>query len=188
MKELAELRVFLNKKVDELLEKKSVIEEEIQKYQEAIAQVDTVLVKKSFTTAAELYENQKDIPKKPEQFKPVPEQKTPTSVKIENQSDRHEIKTVNGTILGSMVIFPNYIQIIPSSTFDITGDEAPLKSFFLGKIMKKMQDADQQFSYQIKKRQDGFLENISIQNYKTSDNVTEISKTITWAFRKIHER
>lgn len=193
MKEIAELREFLNKKIEELQKQKELIEQELTMYKGAMAEVDSILLKGSFTTAADLYEIQKaEAPKKKAPEPPL-EEPAPSP-----KAD--QIKATDGTILGELSVGGDALRIIPNQTLAVTGDEPPLRSFFIGKILTKMQaededliknkqlTADSKFAFTLKKNEKGVLEEISIANYRTTDRLNELRRTIIWSLSKIHEK
>ncbi|MHA1402342.1 MAG: hypothetical protein ACTSSI_01125 [Candidatus Helarchaeota archaeon] len=193
MKEIAELKTFLNKKIKDLEMEKARIEEELNIYKKAIEQVDSLLIKESFKTAADLYVSQK-------QEKPKTEAKKPLVEEVQQEEVVHEIKSAEGTLLGTYKIRGDTIQITPEKDFILTDDDAPLRSFFIGKILNKFKLADEKpttgkkipedrrFNYFVHKDENGSIKNITIYNYGSSERLQEIQRTLNWTFRKIAEK
>jgi len=193
LKEIAELKTFLNKKIKDLEMEKARIEEELNIYKKAIEQVDSLLIKESFKTAADLYVSQK-------QEKPKTEAKKPLVEEVQQEEVVHEIKSAEGTLLGTYKIRGDTIQITPEKDFILTDDDAPLRSFFIGKILNKFKLADEKpttgkkipedrrFNYSVHKDENGSIKNITIYNYGSSERLQEIQRTLNWTFRKIAEK
>ena len=192
MKHIADLKTFLEERIAELKEEIEALTEELDLHKKALEGVDTVLSKESFKSAA-------DMIKKPEEpkFKPL-SQKIPEP-KEKKEKEEIPIKNKDGLILGTISIFGETISIIPEENMLFSIKAPPFRSFFEGKILKKMETDDddairegkilkeQKISINILKDEEDNIRNIIIQNFRKYDRRMDIINTITWTFRTIFD-
>ncbi|MHA1130062.1 MAG: hypothetical protein ACTSQQ_04565 [Candidatus Helarchaeota archaeon] len=191
MKNVAELKSFLEERINELREEIEALQEELELHKRALNNVDAILAKESFKSAADLIKQ----PEKPK-FKPLAEQ---TISEEELDRKNFPIKTKTGEVLGHMSVFGNTISIIPQKNLDFSSQARPFRSFFKGKIIRRMETEDEQniqagkisesqkISMNVITDEIDNIQNIIILNYGTGDRIEEIKSTITWTFRTIYD-
>jgi len=134
LKEFAELRELISEKIEELRNKIKEMQGELQSYNNILVKIDSILEKESFKTAAELYETE------PKEIKVETEPEKPNET-ITNKE--FEIKSSEDKILGKMMVQEDNITITPTKNILIPENAPPFKTFFLGRILKQMEEEDQ---------------------------------------------
>ena len=188
MKEIAELKEIIGSKIEELQNKIKNIQNELDIYKKTLTYIDSILEKESFKTAAELIQvESKEIKEEPSSVKP--------NEPIVNEE--FEIKSDEGTLLGKMIVEKNTISITPTQNITISKNDAPFKTFFLGRILKQMEEEDleaikngnlhkdQLITYEVVYSPNNGVQNITINNYHTYNRMIKILDTISWTFRTI---
>ncbi|NVM03435.1 MAG: hypothetical protein HWN67_13985 [Candidatus Helarchaeota archaeon] len=188
MKEFAELRELISEKIDNLQNKIKELQNELNSYTNILIKIDSILEKESFKTAAEIYEPE------PKEVKLETKPAKPSEAIIDKE---FEIKSSEDKILGKMVVKKDTIMITPTSNIKVPENAPPFKTFFLGRILKQMEDEDQEsikngkidknqaISYEITKSPENFIQNIIIKNYRSYNRMIKILDTISWTFRTI---
>ncbi|MFX1296392.1 MAG: hypothetical protein ACFFD2_16255 [Promethearchaeota archaeon] len=191
MKNVAELKSFLEEQIAELKGEIKALQEELKLHEKALESVDAILSKESFKSAADLIK----LPEEPK-FKPISEKN------IEEKEEEKEeiiIKDKVGKILGRVSIFGDTISIIPEKNLKFSSKAPPFRSFFEGKILKRMKVEDEKaiqagklskadkITVSVIKDAVDNIENIIIQHFRKYDRRMDIINTITWTFRTIYE-
>lgn len=188
MKEFADLKEILSEKVEDLQNKINEIQKELEIYKKVLAKIDSILEKETFKTAAEIFQEEN---KEEEEEAEIPT----TSEPLINKE--FEIKTEENTPIGKMLVEGGIISIIPAENITISENDAPFKTFFLGRILKQLEEEDQKeirsgelskdqkISYEIIKSEDNIIQNILIKNYRTNNRMMKIFNTISWTFKTI---
>jgi hypothetical protein len=188
LKEFAELRELISEKIDELRNKIKEMQNELNSYTNILIKIDSILEKESFKTAAEIYDAD------PKETKVETKPAKPNEAIIEKE---FEIQSSEEQLLGKMVVKKDSIIISPANNIKVPENAPPFKTFFLGRILKQMEDEDQEaikngkidkdkaISYEIAKNKENFVENIIIKNYRSYNRSIKILDTITWTFRTI---
>ena len=192
MKHVADLKSFLEERIAELKEEIEALKEELELHESALGSVDAILSKESFKSAADLMKHREE-PK----FKPISE-KIPVEEE-ESEKEEFEIKDKMGQLLGLISIFGNTISIIPEKDLAFSIQAPPFRSFFKGKILKRMETEDEvaikqgkiskadKMVVNIIKDEANNIKNIIIQNFRKYDRKMDIINTITWTFRTIYD-
>ncbi len=208
MKNVADLKSFLEERVAELKEEIALLQGELEIYEKGLETVDAILGKESFTSAADMIK-----PKGEPKFKPVAgkvsEEKAEEKVeeveeKVEEAEEEEEkkefeIKDKMGKILGRVSVFGNTMSIVPEPDLIFSTKSPPFRSFFMGKIIERMENEDEQaiqsgklakaekISVNVIKDDTDSIRNIIIQNFRKYDRLMDLVNTITWTFRTIHD-
>ncbi len=189
MKHVADLKAFLEERIAELKEEIEALKEELELHEKALENVDAILSRESFKSAADLIKA-KEEPK----FQPISE-------KYPEMEDKKEfiIKDKVGKILGRISVFGNTISIVPERNLSFSSKAPPFRSFFEGKIINRMKTEDEKaiqagklsknekITMKIIKDEAENIQNIIIQNFRKYDRMMDIVNTITWTFRTIYD-
>lgn len=178
IKEIAKLRALLEKRVEDM-------ETELDGLKTLLSLIDATLIKEGF--------------KRAEISKPVQTpQKQDKAQPMVKQQKGVPLKTVTGDLLAQLYIEKDLMQIIlaEDKSFDI--NTPPFISFFVERVLAKMQKKDREdaskgkiapeniLSYNIK--QDGnTLREITINNLRSERN-RELKSSIRWTLEKMYER
>jgi hypothetical protein len=173
IKKIAKLRAILEKRVE-------TMETELDGIKTLLSLIDETLIKEGF--------------KRAEISKPVqtaPKQATP-------QKKGVPLKTVTGDLLAQFYVEKDSIQITLAEDKNFDINTPPFKSFFVERVLAKMQEKDREdaskgkidpekiLSYNIK--QDGnTLKEISIRNLRR-DRSRELKSSIRWTLEKMYEK
>jgi hypothetical protein len=192
MKHVADLKAFLEERIAELKQEVEALQEELETLERAMEGVDAILTTQSFKSAADLVK-EKEGPV----FKPISEKISVKEEKIEKKE--FEIKDKLGKVLGLISVFGNTISIIPEKGLTFLSSVPPFRSFFEGKILKRMITEDEEainngelsesekITANVVKDDADNIKNIIIQNFRKYDRMMDIVNTITWTFRTISE-
>ena len=120
MKEFAELKEIISEKVEELENRTREIQKELEVYKRILIKIDSILEKESFTTAADLYKAEAEIP----------EESIEISEPNETERNEIELKASDETVIGKMIVEKNVITIIPDQKIRVLEDSPPFKNFF----------------------------------------------------------
>ncbi|MHA1299334.1 MAG: hypothetical protein ACTSO9_07865 [Candidatus Helarchaeota archaeon] len=190
MKEFAELKELITEKIEEIKEKINNLQKELERYTSVLMKIDSVLEKESFKTAAELYQAE---------TKPIEKEMPPKKIKEPEINKEFEIKSDDETVLGNMIVEKNLITIIPTNKINIPENSAPFRNFFLGRILKQMENEDvdaiknkkldknQAISWEIIKSSEDKIQKLIIRNYRTYNRMIKILDTISWTFRTLQK-
>jgi uncharacterized protein YdhG (YjbR/CyaY superfamily) len=194
LKHIADLKAFLEERVAEIKEEIDALEEELQTYVKALEEVDVVLTKEGFKSAADMM---KAPPQEEPVFKPISEAIPEKKEKIEKKE--YPIKDKNGKMLGKASVSGNTISIVPEKDVKFSAQAPPFKSFFSGKIVNRMETEDdkaikdgslsksEKIAVSIIKDDGDIIQNIIVQNFRKYDRMMDIINTITWTFRTLSE-
>jgi hypothetical protein len=179
IKKIAELRSILEKRVE-------TMETELDGLKTLLDLIDETLIKEGFKRA--------EI-SKPVQTAP-PQETPPPSVTQQNKGV--PLKTVTGDLLAQLYIEKDLIQIKLAEDKNFDVNTPPFKSFFVERVLAKMQEKDREdagkgkiapekmLSYSIK--QDGnTLREISIRNLRR-ERSRELKSSIRWTLEKMYEK
>jgi hypothetical protein len=179
IKKIAKLRAALEKRVE-------TMETELDELKTMLSLIDTVLIKEGFKRA----EISKPV-------QPTPKQATPPP-SVTPQKKGVPLKTVTGDLLAQFYVEKDSIQITLAEDKNFDVNTPPFKSFFVERVLAKMQEKDREdaskgkidpektLSYNIK--QDGnTLKEITIRNLRR-DRSRELKSSIRWTLEKMYEK
>jgi hypothetical protein len=179
IKKIAKIRATLEKRVE-------TMETELDGLKTLLNLIDTTLIKEGFKRA--------EI-SKPVQTPPTEATAQPS---VKQQKKGIPLKTVTGDLLAQFYIEKDSIQIILAEDKNFDINTPPFKSFFVERVLAKMQEKDREdaskgkmdpekvLSYDIK--QDGnTLREITINNLRR-DRSRELKSSIRWTLEKMYER
>ena len=179
IKKIAKLRALLEKRVED-------IETELDGLKTLLSLIDTTLIKEGF--------------KRAEISKPVqapPKQETPQPSVIQ-QKKGIPLKTVTGDLLAQLYTEKDSMQIILAEDKNFDINTPPFTSFFVERVLAKMQEKDREdaskgkiapeniLSYNIK-RDGNLIREITIRNLRR-ERSRELKSSIRWTLEKMYER
>ncbi|PVX27237.1 MAG: hypothetical protein CW716_03375 [Candidatus Bathyarchaeum sp.] len=179
IKKIAKLRATLEKRVE-------AMETELDEMKTLLSLLDTTLLKEGF--------------KRAEISKPVQapqKQEAPTPVKSP-QKRGVPLKTVTGDLLAQLYTEKDSMQIVLAEDKDFDINTPPFTSFFVERVLAKMQEKDKEDAIKGKlapentlsfsMKQDGnILKEITINNLRP-ERSREIKSSIRWTLEKMYER
>jgi len=174
IREILELREWISEEIEKR-------EREIDKFQQNLRILDSMVKQSSFSKASSLV----------------------LSNKQNNQSNQQTssaipIKTPDNKILANAHVTSDELVIIPLENIMLDVETHPFKSFFLGRIIGGMESQDRldvqngkisknaAISCLVNKDSNRIKE-ILIKNYRQKERVTEIINTVTWSFSRMIE-
>ena len=179
IKKMAKLRAVLEKRIE-------AMEVELDELKTLLSLIDTTLIKEGFKRA----EISKPVQTPPKQATPPPS--------VAQQKKGVPLKTVTGDLLAQFYIEKDSIQITLAEDKNFDINTPPFKSFFVERVLAKMQEKDREdaskgkidpekiLSYNIK--QDGdTLREITIRNLRR-DRSRELKSSIRWTLEKMYEK
>lgn len=179
IKKIAKLRAVLEKRVE-------TMETELDGLKTLLNLIDATLIKEGFKRA----EISKPVQTPPKQETPPPS--------VTQQKKGVPLKTVTGDLLAQFYIEKDSIQITLAEDKNFDINTPPFKSFFVERVLAKMQEKDREdaskgkidpekiLSYNIK--QDGnTLREITIRNLRR-ERSRELKSSIRWTLEKMYER
>jgi ribosomal protein L11 len=179
IKKIAKLRAILEKRVE-------TMETELDGLKTLLSLIDTVLIKEGFKRA----EISKPVQTAPKQVTPPPP--------VTPQRKGVPLKTVTGDLLAQFYSEKDSVQITLAEDKNFDINTPPFKSFFVERVLAKMQEKDKEdankgkidpekiLSYNIK--QDGnTLKEITIRNLRR-DRSRELKSSIRWTLEKMYEK
>uniref|UniRef100_A0A7J3X925 Uncharacterized protein n=1 Tax=Thermofilum pendens TaxID=2269 RepID=A0A7J3X925_THEPE len=182
-KRLAELKQFLERRIEEL-------RRELEALEEISRLVDAALSSASFVRASELAARPQAPPAQPQRkTEAPPRQEAPLSEAVVTSRS-------TGEKLARVVVYPSRIEIVFLREF--SASTPPFESFFVRKVLEgfKRRDEDlivrgekspgEGFDYQIEE-DGGVLRRILITNYGEKKVVDEIKSTLRWTLEKMVE-
>jgi hypothetical protein len=180
VKKIAKLKAILEKRVEDM-------ETELDGLKTMLSLIDSTLLKESFKT--------------PQITKPVQatqKQETPQPVQSKPRKKGVPLKTVTGDLLAQIYTEKNVTQIILAEDKNFGINTPPFTSFFVERVLAKMQekdkedaskgklDPDKMVSFDIK--QDGnIIRQIEIKNLRP-ERTRELKSSIRWTLEKMFER
>jgi len=179
IKKIAKLRALLEKRVEDM-------ETELDGLKTLLSLIDTTLIKEGF--------------KRAEISKPVqapPKQETPQPSVIQ-QKKGIPLKTVTGDLLAQLYTEKDSMQIILAEDKNFDINIPPFTSFFVERVLAKMQEKDREdaskgkidpentLSYDIK-RDGNIVKEITIRNLRR-ERSRELKSSIRWTLEKMYER
>jgi len=180
IKKIAKLRVILEKRVE-------TMETELDGLKTLLSLIDQTLLKDGFKRA-EISKTVQTPPKQATQQQPS----------VAPQKRGVPLKTVTGDILAHFYVEKDSVQITLAEDKNFDVNTPPFKSFFVERVLAKMQEKDkedagkgkiapeQTLSYNIK--QDGStLRQINIRNLRRARS-RELKSSIRWTLEKMYEK
>lgn len=182
LKKAADLKLWIESRIAEL-------HEEIEKLKEAQAMVDTVLRSSSFRPATEVAPSSyraREEPRSVDEGGQIPEMR-------ELRRDR------GGETIAIAQVTRDRVVIEPVAEVVLKTDTPPFKSFLIGKILTGMKAKDEELASKgrIEKGRGirfnvadkgGRITNVTIENYRESERLTEILNTVGWTFSRMLEK
>ena len=181
MRDILELREWISEEIEKR-------EREIEKFQQNLRILDSLVKQSSFSKASSLISSNKQNMQSAQQ-----------SIQANQQiSSVIPIKTSENKILANTHVTPDELVIIPLEDTILDVETHPFKSFFLGRIIGGMENQDrvdvqngkipQNSAISCLVNKDGTrIREILIKNYRQKERVTEIINTVTWAFSRMIE-
>lgn len=179
IKKIANLRALLEKRIESM-------ETELDGLKTLLELIDTTLIKEGFKRA-EISKPVQIVPKQMVSQPGVPQQKKGIT-----------LKTVTGDLLAHFYVGKDLIQITLAEDKNFDIDTPPFKSFFVERVLAKMQEKDREdvskgkidperiLSYDFK--QDGnMIREINIQNLRR-ERSRELKSSLRWTLEKMYER
>jgi len=179
IKKVAELRAILEKRVEEM-------ETELEGMKALLGAIDTILIKNGFKRA--------EVPKQAITA-PKPEAATPAPAP---QKKGIQLKTVTGELLAEIFTDKDSMQIVLAEDKDFDVNIPPFNSFFVERVLAKMQekdreeagkgrlDPDKMLSYDIK-RDGNIIREITVNNLRR-ERFRELKSSIRWTLEKMFEK
>jgi hypothetical protein len=186
VKKIAKLRENIEQKIQSL-------KAELEEQKTLLNLIDSMLVKQSFKRA----EIQKP-PQAPAQKQAEPKTVTPQQPKPKSQTRGIPLKTITGDVLAELVSEKETLHIYfpQDKNFDI--NTPPFMSFFLDRVLAKMQEKDKEdakvgkldpdkiVSFEIK-QDENTLKEMTIKNLRP-DRSRELKSSLRWTLEKMFER
>lgn len=181
IREILELREWISEEIEKR-------EREIDKFQQNLRILDSLVKQSSFSKASSLASSSKESPQS-NQHGMQSSQQTSSVIPI---------KTPDNKILANAHVTPDELVIIPSEDIMLDVETHPFKSFFIGRIIGGMESQDrldvqngkisQNSAISCLVNKDGTrIREILIKNYRQKERVTEIINTVTWSFSRMIE-
>lgn len=180
LKRAADLKLWIESRIAEL-------QEEIDKLREAQAMVDAVLRSSSFRPASQVISPPRaESSREAEEGGEIPEMR-------ELRRDR------GGETIAVAQVTKDKVVIEPVAEVTLRSDTPPFKSFLIGKILTGMRTKDEDLASKGKiprgkeirfnvAEKVGRISNITIDNYRESERLTEILNTVGWTFSRMLEK
>ena len=181
MRDILELREWISEEIEKR-------EREIEKFQQNLRIIDSLVKQSSFSKASSLVSSNKQSMQSGQQ-----------SIQSSQQtSSVISIKTPDNKILANAYVTPDELVIIPLEDIILDVETHPFKSFFLGRIIGGMESQDRLDVQNDKipqnsaisclvNKDDTRIREILIKNYRQKERVTEIINTVTWSFSRMIE-
>ena len=181
-KKILQFRESMKERIQEL-------HHEIQDLQNAIEELDKLIVTTGFRTFSSLDNS-------------ITQEKTESELIIsqeETVEDQMSITSKNGTILGTMKVVENTIIFTPSESFEFSLSTPPFMSFLVERVLDNMRKTDQERStngeldpaeileYEIQD-QDSKITRLQIHNYGGERRLREINSSLRWTFDKMYDK
>ena len=178
IKKIAKLRAILEKRIENM-------ETELDEMKTLLGLIDETLIKESF--------------KRPQITYPVQtltKKEKPQTSEVKPQRRGIPLKTITGDILAQIYTKEDITQIILAKDFEI--NTPPFTSFFVERVLAKMQekdkeaarkgklDPDKTISFDIKQDRN-IIKEIKIKNLR-AERIRELKSSIRWTLEKMYER
>lgn len=184
VKQLAELKVKLQKKLEALREEVKILES-------LISVVDSLLVSKSFRRI--------EVPQLPQtQSAQVEVSLAPQAPELSAQ-ETILLEASDGTLLAKMYVTDKDIQVIIEPSLNLYVTTPPFQSFLVSRVLDSMKNKDLElvkdgklnpdkvFDYELKIEGDA-LKEIRIKNYGDKRRLRELRTSIRWTLEKMYEK
>lgn len=174
IKELMELRSYLERRIREL-------EEEAEKLRALFKIVDEVIVTKSFKKAETI---PVAVPEKPSP--PKPKEEIP-------------LKTATGMLLATIFVGEEDARIVPAEELTFTVNTPPFQTFLVTRILEPMRVKDSEdsqggmippnevFTYETITEGD-IIKEVILRNFGSRKRLREIISSSRWTFEKMYEK
>jgi hypothetical protein len=180
LKELAEMRAWLEEKINSL-------QEDLDRSKRMLALVDKQLGERSFVRAATV---------KPE---PTPAPSAPVRETQVAHEDRQLKRLSDGYLLATASISPDSVTITVAPDVVLRPTTSPFRSYFLGKVLGGMKSDDEKLVAEGKLKKEnvlnfevddsgGRVRSVNITGYRDRVRLNEILSTATWTFTKMLEK
>jgi len=180
MRDILELREWISEEIEKR-------EREIEKFQQNLRILDSLVKQSSFSKASSLVSTNKQSMQSSQSIQSS--QQTSTLIPI---------KTPDNKILANTHVTSDELVIIPLEDTILDVETHPFKSFFLGRIIGGMESQDrldvqngkipQNSAISCLVNKDGTrIREILIKNYRQKERVNEIINTVTWVFSRMIE-
>jgi len=177
IRDILELREWISEEIEKR-------EREIEKFQQNLRILDSLVKQSSFSKASSLVSSNK--------------QNMQSIQQTSSSSSVIPIKTPDSKILANAHVTLDELVIIPLEDIILDVETHPFKSFFLGRIIGGMESQDrldvqngkisQNAAISCLVNKDGNrIREILIKNYRQKERVTEIINTVTWSFSRMIE-
>jgi len=171
--DILELREWISEEIEKR-------EREIDKFQQNLRILDSLVKQSSFSKASTLVSSKQNTQTNQQTSSVIP------------------IKTPDNRILANAHVTPDELVIIPSEGILLDVETHPFKSFFLGRIIGGMENQDRSDAQNDKipdnsvisclvNKDGNRIKEILIKNYRQKERVTEIINTVTWSFSRMIE-
>ena len=176
IKELADLRSFIQKKIDETEKKISELESDLETLKRALKSIDELLVKESFKPAIEVASKEKGA---------AGEETVPS-----------KLISKDGKPLADLKITDTEIVVIPLSELPLDLRAGPLNRFLINRVLLSMQKEDIEkarkgviledeiLDYEINAK-DNKIQRIVIKNYRTPQRLKRIVSALRWTINEM---
>ena len=179
IKKIAKLRAILEKRVEDM-------ETELDGIKTLLSLIDTTLINEGF--------------KRAEISKPVqaPSKQATQQPSVIKQKKGIPLKTVTGDLLAQLYTEKDSMQITLAEDKNFDINTPPFKSFFVERVLAKMQEKDREdaskgkiapekiLSYNIK-RDGNLIREITIRNLRR-ERSRELKSSIRWTLEKMYDR
>lgn len=194
VKNLAELKKYLDDRIVELRRELAVLESSAHVVNDMLGKISFRTAEQVATPAREPVPSGYRPPVPPQPI--VRQTPPPTPAAIEKE---FQLKTKTGEPIGRFIVGENTIRIIPAQHLNLSQRTPPFRAFFTERILKKMQDRDKELEaqgivtpdeaigYSIKLDGDSIKE-ILVTNIKDDARTREIKNAVTWTFEKMIEK
>jgi hypothetical protein len=180
MRDILELREWISEEIEKR-------EREIEKFQQNLRILDSLVKQSSFSKASSLVSTNKQSMQSSQSIQSS--QQTSTLIPI---------KAPDNKILANTHVTSDELVIIPLEDIILDVETHPFKSFFLGRIIGGMESQDrldvqngkipQNSAISCLVNKDGTrIREILIKNYRQKERVNEIINTVTWVFSRMIE-
>lgn len=184
VKQLAELKVKLQRKLE-------TIREEAKTLESLISIVDSLLVSKSFRRI--------EVPQ-PQQAPPAQVEAGPITQTPEvSPHETIPLEASDGSLLAKMYVTDRDVQVIVEPGLNLYVSTPPFQSFLVSRVLDSMKSKDLElvkegklnpdrvFDYELKIEGDA-LKEIKIKNYGDRRRLRELRTSIRWTFEKMYEK
>lgn len=187
LKRAADLKLWIESRIAELLE-------EVEKLKEAQNIVDTLLRSSSFRPATEV------VTQTPARAR---EQVVAATRSVDQGGQIPEMRELRrdrgGETIAVAQVTRDRVVIEPVAEVLLRSDTPPFKSFLIGKILTGMKTKDEDLASKgrIERGEElrfnvsekaGRIVNLTIENYREAERLTEVLNTVGWTFSRMLEK